>query len=81
MQIVSAKCDKCHTVVPLDRALHFNVRTGQEMCPSGNGYISNYDEYDLCHGCLHEVVIAAFRAGVFRGRPGNVFLDTTTTPA
>lgn len=49
MRKVTYQCDICKNAVA---STHFRVETGCEMDPSGNGYNTSYDYYDVCLGCL-----------------------------
>jgi hypothetical protein len=47
MKVEKIVCDRCGS----EGAMKIESRTGREMDPSGNGYVYDFGQVDLCHKC------------------------------
>ena len=56
---VTYTCDLCKART--DNAVVLNVVVGKDMDPSGNGYVPDIKELDVCRRCLEELVLQRWR--------------------
>lgn len=57
MKIKKIKCDRCNRIVDDNEVnICVIVPTTREPDPSGNGYIQNSNQYDLCSKCAEALI-------------------------
>jgi hypothetical protein len=58
------ECDCCGE--QSDYTLSFEMAIGREPDPSGNGYITQWDNKDYCHDCLRKFLKTCIESGIIR---------------